>query len=178
MHVFFHVVGEQGAARDFPRTVFSQVDLTGMLRWVAQKSETEAAVLHEAIGILGSTKTNVRGAPAGALRVLANLRIGDCVLLVRNVAAEGEIPALAEVRFYRNQPLPYTSDWLWGESRYPVIFFFTTETLDLTWAEFDDHLNFNPNYRPPAHVQSIADDRLDGVGGAAALVRWVRQHAR
>lgn len=65
---------------------------------------------------------------------------------------------------------------LWGNDKYPYIFFFRTEKLTLSWPELREHLGYAHNFDPRGNFYPVRDDRLDDFGGVAAYVEGLRHN--
>ena len=167
MNVFYHKVGMFGSDRDFPKTVFRQVNLATV------KSATEGhpyqqPLLNALRAAFPDGVFNVWGVPAGARKKMRDLKVGDSVLLMRSVI----IQALAKVEVYIQAEFPALSEALWGESKFTWVFFFRTQRLYLPWKVLNAPLKYSSNYHPrSAIVYSIRQDRLDNLGGSKAFVR-------
>lgn len=174
MRVFFHVVGRDNAALDFPKTVHSRKPI----RFVEEAlSEQVGGQMAEQLRTIFPSGTyNCWGVPEGANLVIRSLQPGDAVLLVETIGAGGRVPALAEVKYYWHRPLPALSEALWGDNRFPFIFFFDTEPLRLTWEDLRKELGFNIRYRPPPHFHSVRSERLAEMGGPQTFVDRIRRH--
>jgi len=105
--------------------------------------------------------------------VIRNLSNDDAVFLIRTTAGDGSIPALALVKAYWNVELRDLSMVLWGNHKFPYIFFFDTQLLNLSWTHFLDHVGYRPNYRPSGNFLSIRTERLDKFGGSAGYIQYV-----
>jgi 5-methylcytosine-specific restriction protein A len=165
MDLYYHNVGLAGADRDFPKTVFGRVELAtieshapGHLR------EEMSSALRQ---LYPDGTCNCWGVPEGARPVIRRLATGDAVLLIRTIAGDGEIPALAPVDAFWREPMPALSRALWGSERFPYVFFFNTARITLSWIDFRDAVQYLPNYRPPGVFLRVtdADEKLAGFGG-------------
>ncbi|HML24390.1 MAG TPA: HNH endonuclease [Aggregatilinea sp.] len=174
MRVYYHHVGKTGATADFKKTVFTELPLT----IVEEHIQFEAQDKTEMLGVLYSKfpdgRFNCWGVPSGANFVVRNLAEGDVVLLVEAITENGAIPALCPVSAFWSIPMPSLSQALWGSNRYPYIFFFKTEELSLTWAEFLEHTDYSPNLNPRGQFMSIADSKLVKWGGPSGYLSHLR----
>lgn len=170
MQMYFHHVGLRGSAEDFPKTVYQEVDLErievyldgdGSLRELLRKR-------------FPSGSCNVWGVPAGAHSVIRDLASGDTVLLVETTAGDGRIPALCPDVLYRNRAYHELSRELWGNARFPYVFFFETELIEMTWQEMCLDLGYNPKWDPRYFVR-ITPDRLESYGGVEGYLRSIQQ---
>ena len=99
--------------------------------------------------------------------VIRNLQVGDAVLLVERAGEFGNIPALGVVEAFWKIQRRELSRALWGESKYPYVFFFHTRKIDLSWPQFVEDVGFKPNFDPRGKFYSVATKRLESFGGPA-----------
>jgi putative restriction endonuclease len=97
------------------------------------------------------------------------------VILVRSSRIDGDVPALCEAKVFFPNRLPSLSTALWGEERFPYVFFFNTERLDLSWIEFVQDIGYADNFNPRGNFYSVADHRLSRFNGPAGYIRHLRQ---
>jgi hypothetical protein len=114
--------------------------------------------------------------PAGAKSVIRQLAAGDIVLLVHSATEFGEVPVLCHVQVFWPVELRDLSYALWGNDKYPYIFFFRTEKLSLSWPEFREHLGYKHNFDPRGNFYSVASHRLDDFGSVEAYVQGLRHN--
>jgi len=69
---------------------------------------------------------NCWGVPAGAKSVIRQLTAGDFVLLVHSATEYGQVPVLCHAQVFWPHELRDLSFALWGNNKYPYIFFFRT----------------------------------------------------
>ena len=175
MQLFIHDVGREGAARDFPRTVFGDVRLETVERHVPGHLKAEVVTT---LGELFPSGTfNCWGVPSGAARagVVNRLRVGDAVLLIRTTGGRGDIPALCVVKAYWREEMLELSQALWGSANFPYIFFFETQEIELTWVDFKNHVGYEPNYRLGGSMSRVREERLERVGGAREYISTIRR---
>ena len=165
MHFYYHHVGVEGAAEDFPKTVFTERSIRTVRKYVSDSVPQKQPLIGNLESVFPTGRFNCWGVPAGASTVMENLESGDAVLLVVTTGEDGAIPALCRVECYYPVELYGLSRALWGNEKYPYIFFFETNPLNLTWEEFLYHTGYKPNYDPRGRFLSIANDRLNSFGG-------------
>jgi len=119
---------------------------------------------------------NCWGVPAGAQSVIGQLEAGDHVVLVESATEYRQAPVLCDVRAYWPYELRGLSQALWGNEKYPYVFFFRTEKLTLSWSEFREHLGFKPNFSPRGMFYRVTPERLDDFGGVEAYVKELRHN--
>lgn len=176
MKLFYHHVGIEGSAADFPKTVFTAQPISIVETNVPASMPLRNELLVSLYEAFPGGVFNCWGVPLGASRVINNLSVGDAVLLIETTSPSGAIPALCVVKYYANFQLHELSHALWGSAGYPYIFFFSTEELNLTWKNFIEHVNYKENYDPRGSFLSISDERLSCFGGAEGYIRYLREN--
>lgn len=179
MKLYYHHVGLPGAREDFPKTVYKDITLSHIKSIASSVSPSSTRAYNVLINVLRksfpSGKFNCWGVPAGASSIIKRLSPGDVVLLVENASDEGTVPALCEVKVFLHNEYRRLSTALWGDEKYPYIFFFKTERLSLPWRDFVNAIGYSKNFNPRGKFYSIADSRLSSHGGSAAFVKALRQ---
>jgi hypothetical protein len=165
MHFYYHHVGVEGAAEDFPKTVFTERSIRTVREHISDSVPQKQPLIGNLESVFPAGRFNCWGVPSGASTVMGNLESGDAVLLIVTTGEDGAIPALCRVECYYPVELRGLSRAFWGNEKYPYIFFFETIPLSLTWGEFLYHTGYEPNYDPRGKFLSIASDRLSSFGG-------------
>jgi hypothetical protein len=173
MRLFFHHVGQKGASEDFKKTVFNDVPLSIVEENLPVDIVNRDQILRELHSRFPSGSFNCWGVPEGARFVIQNLSEGDCVLLVESARINGNVPALCRVEAFWNQEFRSLSKALWGNDKYPFIFFFRTEQLTLMWIDLLEHMGYKENFDPRGQFYSIADLRLSKFGGAEKYAMYL-----
>ncbi|GIU36432.1 hypothetical protein TUM4644_37390 [Shewanella colwelliana] len=166
MQLFFHGVGLKGANQDFPKTVFGDVAVDEIVAHVPIELREEVNTTLTAQ--FPSGFCNVWGVPDGAKSIIKNLSPNDVMLLIKTTGGAGEMPALCHVKSFWRQHMPELSNFLWGSNHFPYVFFFKTQSIDLTWFQFKQDVNYMPKFRPSGNVYRVREDRFvhfDGVEG-------------
>lgn len=173
MKLYYHHVGQEGSS-DFDKTVFKELDLSIL------NDALDTSIRNETMSkmhlLFPTGLFNCWGVPALANIVIKNLAANDYVLLVRSTRIDGDIPALCQVKYFLPSQQPLLSEALWGKNKYPYIFFFDTERLDLPWIDFLHHLGYAQNFDPRGKFYSVADDRLSEFGGVENYIHYLREH--
>ncbi len=172
MQVYFHHVTPEGAAADFPKTVFTDLPISLVEDNIPDSVPTRLVLLSSLAQSFPTGFFNCWGVPSGAASVIKNLGVGDAVLLVESNRTESPIPALCIVSTYTNTPLHDLSKILWGSTHYPFIFFFKTQELNLTWGEFISHVGYSPAYNPRGTFNPVQKN-LDQFQGPAGYVKFL-----
>lgn len=169
MQLFFHDVGLKGANADFPKTVFGDVAVEDIVEHCPLYLKDE--IRSELQTSFPDGWCNVWGVPAGAKSVIRQLSVGDVMLLIKTTGGNGEMPALCQVKNFWKEQLLDLSNFLWGSSHFPYVFFFKTEKTDLTWFQFRNDVSYLPNFRPAGNVYRVKQERLDNFGGIEGYVK-------
>jgi hypothetical protein len=178
MKLYYHHVGLVGANEDFKKTVFGKMPISVVKHNVSDSNPNKPEMLKVLKANFPDGKFNCWGVPSGARSVINNLNVGDAVLLVESTGNDGRVPALCGVVGFWKDELRQLSKALWGNEKFPYIFFFHTEKLKLTWGQMLLHLGYKPNFDPRGKFLSVADSKLDSFGGAARYVEYLRaRHA-
>lgn len=175
MKLYYHHVGVIGAA-DFRKTVFKDVPISLVEQTLPDTHPLKAEILNTLRAKFPAGYFNCWGVPEGARSVIRNLQEGDYVLLVESARIDGRIPALCNVEAYWNQQFRALSQALWGDERFPYIFFFRTDELNLMWIDFMDHVGFAENFNPRGQFLSVVDSRLDHFDGVEGYVTFLSAH--
>lgn len=174
MKLYYHHVGILGAKEDFKKTVFGKVPISVVRNNVDDKNPNKHEMLETLIANFPDGQFNCWGVPSGASNIINNLNTSDAVLLVESTSREGRIPALCKVVGFWKDEFNQLSNALWGNDKYPYIFFFRTEKLNLMWEEFLTHMGYKPKWDPRGKFYSVADSKLDSFGGAERYVEYLR----
>jgi len=76
------------------------------------------------------------------------------------------------------RPLSWTSQYIWGEARWPLLFFFEALDLSLPWPTFLTHVGYSPNCNPGGRLNCVKATRygmLPG-GNPEAYLRYILQN--
>jgi len=176
--LYFHHVGQDGARRDFPRTVFANIPITVARENIPDDHPLRNAVLEKLREKFPKGEFNCWGVPAGAHTVIKNLRIGDAVLLVETVHLDGAVPALCQVEIFYPSEFHTLSRALWKDPKYPFIFFFHTERLRLSWTDLLEHLGYSERFDPRGKFYSVNSLRPIEFPSQAVYVEWLRANYR
>jgi hypothetical protein len=174
MKLYYHHVGTKGANEDFKKTVFGRVPISVVKNNVADSNPHKQEMLKQLKASFPSGNFNCWGVPAGASTVINNLETGDAVLLVESTGKNGRVPALCQVAGFWRDELRDLSKALWGDDKFPYIFFFDTQRLKLTWDDMLRHFDYAPKWNPRGKFLSVADAKLDTFGGAGRYVEYLR----
>lgn len=170
MRLFYHHVGAVGAREDFPKTVYTQVPISVVETTMKNGNPAKPALVNLLRDKFPEGVFNCWGVPSQANIVINNLHEGDAVLLVESSNIQGVIPVLCDVKVFIPDELRDLSFAFWGNDKYPYIFFFETQTLNLLWIEFLDLLDYQENFDPRGKFYSVAESRLQKYGGTKQFI--------
>ena len=135
MRLFFHHVGQKGADEDFKKTVYKDVSIETVESNVPVSYPHRDQLLNQLGQEFPDGLFDCWGVPAGAKSVIRQLQAGDVVLLVHSATEYGEVPVLCHVQVFWPHELRDLSFALWGNDKYPYIFFF--RTLDVCCVDWE-----------------------------------------
>lgn len=165
MELFFHDVGLKGSTRDFPKTIFKKIPISLVEQTVPNNEGYKPRLMKALKDNFPSGEFNCWGVPSGASSVIRNLGIGDAMLLIKTTGGSGEIPALGIVEVFQKYQMHELSIALWGETKFPYIFFFNTKPISLTWDTFKEDVGYASNFRPSGNVYRVRSDRFEKFKG-------------
>ena len=178
MEFFLHYVGQDGSARDFPKTVFTKRPTSLVLQSVPDRHPQKGYLLQRLLDAFPSGRWNCWGVPDKAAKAIRKLSEGSIVLLMETSSGRGSVPALGRVVVYVPQRFPALSQALWGDRGFPYIFFFETLPLSLTWEALRSKLGYDPNFQGSrGHIQRLAEVPVGRAGGPVELERWLLEWA-
>lgn len=175
MKLFYHHVGQLGSS-DFAKTVFKEIPIALVEANIPDNNPQKKEILKTLHEKYPSGFFNCWGVPEGANFVIQNLEVGDCVFLVESVRINGRVPALCRVEAFWKIPLRGLSQALWESDKFPFIFFFRTDEINMLWADFQDSLGYKKNFDPRGKFYSVASERLTNYSSVEEYIRSM--HAR
>lgn len=161
MKLFYHHVGQEGSARDFPKTVFRTVSRDTVADAVADHP-AGPQLLAELDAKFPEGEFNVWGVPSGAAGIMKRLDVGDIVLLLESRV----FVAAAEVEVFVKEGFNLLARDLWDDERYLWVFFFRTRPILFPWGDFLDHAGYSDNYTARGKFLSVSAERTAAMGGA------------
>jgi len=173
VRLFFHHVGQEGADEDFKKTVYKDVNIQTVESNVPVSIPRWDELLNQLRQEFPTGLFNCWGVPAGAEAVIGQLEAGDSVLLVHRATEDGEVPVLCRVQVFWPDELWDLSKELWGNQKYPYIFFFRTQRLTLRWPSFREHVRYKDNYDPRGKFYPVASHRLDDFDGVEGYIQYL-----
>lgn len=171
MQIFVHNVGIEGAERDFPKTVYGKVSIDLIEKHLPNTLKSE--VITALRDLFPTGELNCWGVPEGASTGIDKLQVGDAFLLMKTISKDGEIPAVGIIKAFWKVQLLDLSNALWGSHRFPFIFFFETQLIDLSWTGLKKYVNYAPNYRMPGYVARINSEKFKRWGGEEKFINLI-----
>jgi hypothetical protein len=121
---------------------------------------------------------NCWGVPERALPTFEKTKIGDVVLFIPEIGANGavefigQVKAICRVRGYQASRLlwPSTPD----DRLFPWLFFFDTERCYVPWERFLDEMGYKENWNPRGYYRTLAASHLERWGGPQGYLRRLR----
>jgi hypothetical protein len=123
--IYFHHVGEVGAARDFPRTIFDETAASGVRRFKEPDILPELADLpeEEMYRVAATIRSapngfQIWGIPSGGSRLFRQVSEGDYWLLIDTDRPGGAISYAGRIICKIENPSFQLSNSLWGEEKF------------------------------------------------------------
>lgn len=176
MELFFHHVGQNGSSEDFPKTIYRGRLILEVEKSLLDENPEKYHLINELKLNFPSERFNCWGVPEGAKSIIKNLKVGDTVLLVQSSRIDGRVPILCKVKVYLPVRLNELSKMLWGDDKYPFIFFFDAEEIDLMWIDFRDHLGYMERFDPRGKFYKVAQERLNKYGSIHNYIEFLLSH--
>jgi hypothetical protein len=166
MTIFFHHVGQVGATRDFPRTVI--LPNGQLVEWSMERLENHLNdlssnainYLREEVLKSGPDSFQIWGIPSGGERAIGKLDVGDYMLLLGSERAGSTFEYAGRVIARVPIQARDLSKFLWGESRFPIIFFMRGVAISYPWDEFKSSLHYSSNWTVRGNSYSISNKRI------------------
>jgi hypothetical protein len=165
--IFFHHVGEVGAARDFPRTIFDDATPSGMRLFKGEDILPELTDLPEAeifrIGAAARSAPKgfqIWGIPSGGLRVFRRINENDHWLLLDTDRPGGTISYAGKVICKLENPSFRLSSFLWGEAKFPLILLLDGFRTELEITQFKELFGYKPKWDMRGFSYSLATTRI------------------
>lgn len=166
MAVFFHHVGEVGATRDFPRTVFDGDDLSRLRAFRAGDILPELEDLPEpeiariAAATRGTAGFQIWGIPSGGSRLFQRTNEGDYWLLLDTDRPGGSISYAGRIICKLESPSFRLSNYLWGEAKFPLILLLDGFRTNFEITEFKEAFGYSPNWYMRGWAYRLTDQRI------------------
>ena len=112
---------------------------------------------------------NCWGIPTGGERVFNLLDAGDIVLLIGKIQVQpypdGLFEYAATVQVKYPDPLHWTSQHVWGEARWPLMFFFGATKIALPWPTFLKDTGYLTTWNPQGMFYRVNPKRYGNLPG-------------
>jgi 5-methylcytosine-specific restriction protein A len=154
MTVYFQHVGQQGAARDFPRTIGTTDQGLKKIYWadvesyLRNLSDDERRNLEQRLSLSAPDGFQIWGIPSGARTVLRELRNGDFLLLLEDATPGGRFGYIGRVVAFPTIECHDLSQHLWQQSKYSIIVFLIGGLTAYPFAKFCDSFGYSLNWNP------------------------------
>jgi 5-methylcytosine-specific restriction protein A len=167
--LYYHHVGQEGAALDFTRTIFTKINISDIKKFISPKQPHFNNNIYRYFEEdCSDSKVNCWGVPKGANYKIQNLKRGDLVLLIESLNHPSMI--LCEVIAYMHIEFKSLSNFLWETNRYPFIFFLDHKFINKSWLEFCRIIGYSEDYNPRGLFLNVDQDIVFENGGIANLV--------
>jgi len=177
MNLYYHHVGEEGAALDFGKTIFSKISINTVTKFIPRSiPRYEYNVIRPLLKNFPKGSFNCWGVPSGANYKIKDLCDEDHVLLVEKL--NHPITILCEVKVYHHERFPRLSAELWGIPDYPFIFFLKKYPLSLDWINFCSLLRYDCDYNPRGLFLSVDDSHFKPYRGLDRFIKYIKASYR
>ena len=153
MTVYFHHVGEVGAERDFPRTIFDEGEVSGLRHFKEQDILPQVSDLpEEEIFRIAATIRRapdgfqIWGIPSGGSRLFRRVSENDFWLLIDTDRPGGTISYGGRIICKFENPSFHLSNFLWGELKFPLIIFMDGFRTDVEITTFKQMFGYADNW--------------------------------
>nr|WP_025774309.1 HNH endonuclease [Clostridium botulinum] len=86
---------------------------------------------------------------------------------------DGTVPVLCPVKLFWPYEIRELSNALWGQSKFPYIFFFETEDLNLMWIQFLDDIGYKESFAPRGNFYKVKEERFNAFGGTNSYINYI-----
>lgn len=167
MTVYFHHVGEVGAARDFPRTIFDDGATSGLrhfregdvLPQVSDLPEDEIFRLASTVR-RAANGFQIWGIPSGGARLFRRVNESDFWLLIDTDRPGGTISYAGRIICKFENPSFHLSNFLWGEQKFPLIILMEGFKTSLEITDFKELFGYADNWSMRGLAYSLSDARI------------------
>jgi hypothetical protein len=111
-------------------------------------------------GLRQEEQFQIWGFPAGASRVLRNLKAADCILLLDTDRPGGRFVYGGMLVARPDRPLPSMSEKLWGEGKFSLIVFLRGVLSAYDWETFRETLGYSPHLELRGTTSTISKQVL------------------
>jgi hypothetical protein len=174
-NLFFEHVGGKGVQLHFPQSIRRKLTLDVLSADMSAMPPDQARAFSDRISAAFPDGFNCWGFPSPADRLFNRLQPGDVVVLVGLVqksVGDGEVRCVCRVVEKSPRAFHSSSAVIWGEARYPLMFFFNAVEIDMPWSVFRSHINFRSD-NPWGRVYMLNPRNLHALpGGSADAYFW------
>ena len=181
--IYFHHVGEVGAARDFPRTIHTEIDPSTVRHFGADDilpqltDLPEDEVLRVATALRSVPQgVQVWGIPSGGARLFRRVNESDFWLLIDTDRPGGTISYAGRIVCKVENPSHELSNYLWGEAKFPLILLLGGFCTELEVTQFKELFGYSPNWSMRGLSYPLAQQRIEGsqFGSESAFIAYLR----
>lgn len=167
MNIYFHHVGLQGSAKDFPRTVvrpsgelvyWALEDLTDPL---SDLSEFALEALRRDVGLSERKSFQIWGVPSGGEQALSKLDLGDYFLLLPSDRLGSAFRYGGKVIARVPRLAHRMSEFLWASNRYPLVFFLSGSAIEYSFDQFKTELGYRANWTLRGKAFRVMQERIE-----------------
>ena len=158
--LFYNHAGALGARKHYPRSMsrlLKSRDIKTSL--VSDVGGVEAQRLGAILDRSFPNGFNCWGVPSGARGLFHRIQPGDVFLLIGKVQIapfpDGAFDYAAKIELTWPEPLPATSQQIWGEARWPFVFFFSASRVSLPWPVFLKDVNYRSGWNPQGRFYRV-----------------------
>jgi hypothetical protein len=181
--LFYYHVGAEGALAHFPRSMATRHTGQSLRRWFERDLEPEEGQrLADRLDKRFPHGFHCWGVPTGGRRAFDMLGEGDIVLFIGKIQMvpypDGMFEYATRVELKYRGPLSWTSQHIWGEARWPLLFFFEALNISFPWPTFLAQVGYSPNCSPGGRlccVKAARHGMLPG-GNPDAYLQYILEH--
>jgi len=174
MKTFFDHVGKDGSRAHFPLTITAKVNIAKIESLDFEILAAKQSLIRQLQHNFPSGEFNCWGVPRGAEKIVKNMQVGDLILLVETTGSVGSVPVMGIIKVFEKNEVPELSQLLWGDGKYPYVFFFEAEFISLNWLDFLDTIGYSKAFDPRGTFCPVREDRLGSFGGTPGFLEFLR----
>lgn len=173
MSLYYHHVGEEGAALNFEATIFTKIRIADIKRYIpSNQPRFQHSFYNHFSTDCPDGNTCCWGVPKGASYKIERLNRGDWVLLIDSLQAPFML--LCEVIAYRHEEFRSLSNFLWNKNRYPYIFFLDYEFISKSWSDFCKIIGYSIEYNPRGLFLNVDGKIIIENGGIGNIINKLK----
>lgn len=169
--LFFQHVGREGTRADFPCSIERRLTLDVLQEDLDALPEQERTSFLASMERSFSHGFNCWGLPAPAASIFSQMEVGDVVALLGGISpsmGEGEVRCICRIGAKAPTEFWQSSQRVWNESKYPLMFFFDAYEVMMPWSRFTKDVGYRGGFDPRGRTYRVRDDRLASLPGGNA----------